>query len=374
MGRKVCILTTVHPPFDTRIFHKQAKTLVRAGYDVTLIAQHDKDEIVDGVKIIGLPKPRNRLSRIFGLTWRAFRLALKQRADVYHFHDPELIPLMFILGLLWRRPIIYDVHEDYVTSILQKRYLPRISRPLLAKFIGVLEDIATSKFTIILAERYYAERFPSGVTILNYQILYQDDKVVDSSLPDCVDAPRLLYTGSVSEDRGALIHASIPRFVPDVHVYIVGRCSSDLAIRLRDAAFPEHSRLHLDIDAIHVPYTRIRAYYAVRGWLAGLALFPPTHHYMRKELTKFFEYMAAGLPVIASNFPLWREIVEGNRCGICVDPLNPKEIAGAIEYLITHPEEARQMGENGRRAVEEKYNWEKEAIKLLQLYKELLSR
>jgi glycosyltransferase involved in cell wall biosynthesis len=87
---------------------------------------------------------------------------------------------------------------------------------------------------------------------------------------------------------------------------------------------------------------------------------------------KLFEYMAAGLPVVASNFPLWKEIVEGNRCGITVDPLDPKAIAQAIEYLLAHPEEARQMGENGRRAVEEKYNWEKEAEKLLALYKELV--
>ena len=73
-----------------------------------------------------------------------------------------------------------------------------------------------------------------------------------------------------------------------------------------------------------------------------------------------------------SNFSLWKGIVEGNRCGITVDPLGPKEIAQAIEYLLTHPEEARQMGENGRRAVEEKYNWEKETEKLLALYEELL--
>ena len=84
--------------------------------------------------------------------------------------------------------------------------------------------------------------------------------------------------------------------------------------------------------------------------------------------------MAAGLPVVASDFPLWKEIVEGNRCGITVDPLDPKAIARAIEYLLTHPEEARRMGENGRRAVEEKYNWGKEAEKLVRLYRNLLEQ
>jgi len=87
---------------------------------------------------------------------------------------------------------------------------------------------------------------------------------------------------------------------------------------------------------------------------------------------KIFEYMIAGLPVIASNFPLWKEIVEGNNCGICVNPLDPKEIANAIKYLIDHPDEARAMGENGRRSVLEKYNWEKESEKLIRLYEEIL--
>ena len=107
----VCILTSVHPAFDVRIYHKEAKTLVQAGYNVTLIAQNNKDEIVDGVNIIALPKPKNRFVRIFGLTWRVFCLALGQHAGVYHFHDPELIFIGVLLRLLGKK-VIYDVHED----------------------------------------------------------------------------------------------------------------------------------------------------------------------------------------------------------------------------------------------------------------------
>ena len=116
---KVCILTTVHQPFDTRIFYKEAKTLVQAGYDVTLIAQYNKNEIVDGVKIIALPKPKNRFVRIFGLTWRTFYLAFCQCANIYHFHDPELILICILLKLKGAK-IIYDVHEDYEQKVLSK--------------------------------------------------------------------------------------------------------------------------------------------------------------------------------------------------------------------------------------------------------------
>ena len=88
MAAKICILTTVHPPFDTRIFHKQAKTLAGAGYDVTLIAQHDRDESVEGIKILALPTPRNRLARILGLTWKIFRkgkkVSLSKELNLYH--------------------------------------------------------------------------------------------------------------------------------------------------------------------------------------------------------------------------------------------------------------------------------------------------
>jgi glycosyltransferase involved in cell wall biosynthesis len=83
---------------------------------------------------------------------------------------------------------------------------------------------------------------------------------------------------------------------------------------------------------------------------------------------KLFDYMLVGLPVIASDFPLYREVVEGSRCGLLVDPSKPQEISRAMEHLIEHPDEAERMGENGRRAVLEQYNWEKESTKLLGIY------
>ena len=121
-----------------------------------------------------------------------------------------------------------------------------------------------------------------------------------------------------------------------------------------------------------------------RGWLdrqgvktvlnesfAGLVTLHPIVNYLDALPVKMFEYMAAGLPVIASNFALWKQIIEGNQCGLCVDPLNPKAIAEAIDYLVTHPEEAEKMGLNGQRAVQELYNWGNEERKLIQLYESL---
>ena len=105
---------------------------------------------------------------------------------------------------------------------------------------------------------------------------------------------------------------------------------------------------------------------------AGIVTFLPEPNHINAQPNKMFEYMSAGLPVIASNFSLWREIIEGNQCGICVDPLNPKAIGDAIQYLVDNPQKAEQMGKNGRKAVEQKYNWSIEEKKLLTLYKHLL--
>ena len=119
MKNKVCILTSVHPPFDVRIFHKEAKSLVKAGYDVTLIAQHDKEEIVDGVKIVNLHKPRNRIERMTKTVWSAYRKAVQVDADIYHFHDPELMPIALRLRKRGKR-VIYDIHEDTRLQIILK--------------------------------------------------------------------------------------------------------------------------------------------------------------------------------------------------------------------------------------------------------------
>ena len=370
MSAKVCILTTVHPPFDTRIFHKEAKTLARAGYVVVLIAQHDKDEAVDGVKIIALPKPRNRLTRIFGLTWLAFRLALRQRAEIYHFHDPELLPIGVLLKLFTRAKVIYDVHEDVPKQILTKYWIPaRLRRPLAVVFNAFEKLLARALDAVVVAEEGIAEKFLrlKPVLVHNYPNL--------EMLPN--PSPRrkeegdkvLVYIGGITQLRGAFEMVRALEYLAHIdglRLHLIGKFAPPGLVQELQK-LPGYQRVRF-LGWLHPT----EVYEHLRGTDIGIVCLHPEPKYVTAWPVKLFEYMAAGLPVVASNFPLWREIVEGNRCGICVDPLNPKEIAQAIEYLITHPEEARKMGENGRRAVEEKYNWEKEGEKLLKLYEELV--
>src|SRR5699024_8475168 len=142
-----------------------------------------------------------------------------------------------------------------------------------------------------------------------------------------------LYTGNVSVDRGAFIHAQIPKIDPSVSVHFIGKCPGDLAKAMESIAETDADRLHIEgIDAF-IEREDIDAKYVERNWLAGLDLFPPTDHYMKKELTKFFEYMSAGIPIICSNFPMWKEFIGRYQCGIAVNPNNHEEVSEAIQYL-----------------------------------------
>jgi len=367
---KVVHITTVHPAFDTRIFHKEAKTLARAGYEVVLIAQHDGDEMVDGVKIVALPKPRNRFARIFGLTWRAFRLGLRERADVYHFHDPELLPIGALLKIFTRAKVIYDVHEDVPEQILTKQWVPApLRRPLAVVFNAAEKLLAQAMDAVVVATEGIAEKFARLKPIVIHN--YPDLGMLPNPSTRRGEGKEkvLVYVGGISKIRGAIeMVRALEHLNPawNVRLDLIGKLEPpELEHELR--ALPGYRRVRFlgwmqpeDVYA-HLAKADI-----------GLVCLHPEPRFMVAWPVKLFEYMAAGLPVVASNFPLWKEIVEGNRCGITVDPLDPKAIAQAIEYLLTHPEEARQMGENGRRAVEEKYNWGKEAGKLLTLYKELV--
>jgi glycosyltransferase involved in cell wall biosynthesis len=238
----------------------------------------------------------------------------------------------------------------------------------LAGLFAAAETQVTRPFHILLAEKYYQARFPDGTPILNYPLPSHFPPITAQANRNLA----LLYSGVVSADRGALVHSQVVTLLDDIEVYVVGRCPPQLARRMRRLAGEGAPRLHIEGEGSTVRYDRILQYYQQGRWLAGLSLFPPSPHYLHKELTKFFEYMGAGIPILCSNFPTWRTLVENTGAGLCVDPQDPAAIAQAISYLIRHPQEAERMSANGRRAFETRYNWEGEAAKLLDVYDHIL--
>lgn len=375
---KICHLTSVHPYNDARIFHKECISLANAGFDVTLIAPVDNRLFEQGVTVLPAGSWNNRYSRLLVTVPRLLFHALRKRARIYHIHDPELLTIAPLLRLSGAA-VVYDIHEDYVTSIPQKSYIPKALGKPLAQLVGNLESFFSLWCQKVIAEKYYRERFPVATAVLNYPLLFEnkDDSVkVDLSQFD----PQwdwLLYTGNVTPDRGALNHLQFLAASKNSALAYIGRCPTAFAEAIyaeADRKSIQRSRIRIiGVDSFVSP--EIIAGYTHRGkWLAGLALFPETQHYAKKELTKFFEYMSAGLPVIASNFPAWKSVIEENNCGFCLSPQDLQGISQAVARLQGDPELARNLGVNGKKSVSSKYHWETQAGKLVGLYKDILEK
>ena len=371
---KVCILTSVHSAFDTRIFHKEAKTLVKAGYDVTLIAQHDKDEVVDGIKIIALSKPKNRFLRIFLLTRKIYKIAFRQKSNIYHFHDPELVFAGILLKIFTKARVIYDVHEDVARQILSKYYLPGISRKLISILFNWFEKLISRKFNcIITATPDIKENFKNHnvIDIKNYMLVTSSEFSEKNTFPKNKNYYSLIYVGGLERIRGIKEIIQSLKFI-----------NPKYNVKLKIAGRFFDKRFEKEIESLtkgsEVEFLGRISFEEVIRELSnadiGLVCLHPLRRFLTSLPVKIFEYMSAGLPVIASDFPLWRETIEDNNCGLTVPPLNPREIAKAIEYLIEHPDNAKKFGENGRKAVFEQYNWEIEKERLLTTYKKLTKK
>ena len=361
---KICHISTVHSLYDTRIFLKECKTLAKSGYKVYYIVTHFCDEKIDGVNVISLPEIKGRLNRMIKKTMLAYKKALEINAEIYHIHDPELIPIALKLKKLGKK-VIYDVHEDVPRDILSKEYIPKKLRPIISNVFEIFEKFASKKFDyIIAATPYIRDRFLKlgckTIDIQNMPLLSEFTNIVHDwgSKENAV-----CYVGGINRIRGIYEMIEAIKILSGVKLYLAGSVEMKEEKEIIDNFYNVVFLGHLTRNEMRKLFSKVKA---------GLVLFHPEENHINSQPNKLFEYMSAGIPVIASNFPLWRDIVEGNNCGICVNPLNPVEISEAIRYLLENPKEAKKMGENGRKAVLEKYNWEKESEKLLYVYEKVL--
>ncbi|MCU1253298.1 MAG: glycosyl transferase family 1 [Edaphobacter sp.] len=357
---------STYPADDIRIFQKACRSEVGEGYKVTQIVCHDHDETVDGVKIRAMSTSKGRLSRMTTLSWRMYREAKRQDADIYQFHHPDLIPAGLLLKLSGNK-VIYDTREFYPDKILSMRWIPAKLRSIISTAFRVYERMTSTVWDhVLVADRYSAKAF-SGLPISvvpNYPLLTPVERRAKGQRKKY----KLIYVGGLSQERGLLVMLKIAELLRDqnVELELMGMCP-----------FPEDERR---IRAVpNVRYLGNQNLQAVYQHIAeadlGLLLLQPVpaYFYAGENTLKLFEYMWCGIPLVSSDFPNLRQIIEAAQCGICIEPRNPERIAVAIMDLLDQPKLRQEMGVNGRDAVLEAYNWPAASKVLSQVYKNVLS-
>lgn len=380
--KKVCHFSSVHPGLDIRIYRKQCVSLAQAGFDVHLVIGASNAQIAEaagaGVTLHALaPLAGGRLRRMVAQGYRCYRAAKTLDADVYHFHDPELIPYGLLLS--WQgRKVIYDLHEDLRADIHSKQWIPWLLRRVIGAVARGVEHFAARRFAALVAATPYIgalfEHSAARVAVIhNYPTINElaaapvtATTAATAATATTIKRDSVCYVGAINEMRGIryIIHAL--EIVP-VRLLLAGVFDPpSLRTELKAYRGWRQVEEYGFVDRQQVADIMARS-------LCGLVTLKPEPNFINALPIKLFEYMSAGLPVIASDFPLWRGIVDDAGCGICVDPENPNAIAKAINYLLTHPEQAEAMGSNGRRAAENKYRWDREGAKLVALYSDLLA-
>lgn len=365
-GERLVHLSSVHHSDDVRIYHKEIKSLLKYGANVSFVVPVKRGS-ESGV-IVEVSFPETRICRMTKTMYSIFIASLKERAVLYHFHDPELIIVALLLKFLGKK-IIYDVHEDLPRQILNKHWLPRWSRWFLSACAEVAERTSTVFCDgIITATPTIARRFPAKKTqvVCNY--------------PDPNEFSTIDLSNYQLRDYDAIYIGGLAR-VRGIYEMVVALEKLDDRFQLTMAGNFTDKCLEGPVRSLNT-WGRVN----FKGWQSrlqivellgrsrvGLVLLHPIDNYLDSYPIKLFEYMAAGIPVIASNFPLWSKIVNDAECGLLVDPLDVDAIAKAITWIFDNPDKAEVMGQNGRNAVMEKYNWRHEEHKLNSFYKMILN-
>jgi glycosyltransferase involved in cell wall biosynthesis len=361
-------ISTVHPSNDIRIFHKIIKTLCENGVCVRQICSQSKyfeETNFKNLEVLQLKIPRSRILRILVSNFLVISHTIFTSADFYHIHDPELVFSGFLLAITGKK-IVYDMHEDLPRQVFHKAWIPKILRSGLSWFLELVERLAANVFhAVIVAEPVIAKRFATHQNVFLVQNFPLKDEF-DGIEHQITSNNILVYLGSIAEVRGIFEMISIVQQVNqrfNSKLLFAGNFSDE---RLKEKI------LNLPDYGQRFEYLGILDRKAVTELLTtasiGLALLHPTPKYKEAWPTKLFEYMYAQLPVLASDFPLWNDIVSDADCGFTVNPFDISRSVQLIESIFDDELLARRFGSNGRISVIKKYTWDSQIPVFLQVF------
>lgn len=354
-----CFLSCLCSRYDVLIFVRQARSLVAAGFKVTcIVCDTEADEIVDGVEIVSTGYvPNNRLDRFLHSRKVLIEAARKVNADIYQISDPELISLAPWFHRM-KKKVVFNMREYYPDLIQKKHYIPKILRSLTSDFYGLMMKRYLKCFdAVFIVTDWVLERIKKDYglnnchLLTNFPIVHTDFHL--SYEEYCRRGDVLNYEGTVYvSSRQELVFQALEK-LPQVH-YLMAGVIDETYGWIKDLPYWKNVEF---IDGFHPD--------ELQSILSRASIANVFKDFAPRDgslgVLKIFESMEAGLPVLLADVPLYRKINEKYHCGICVNPNDVQDIEQAIRYLVEHKEAAYQMGQNGRRAVIEEFNWAKQA-------------
>jgi len=366
---KVAHLSTAHGRRDIRIYLKECRSIAsNESYDVHyFVADGLGDEFIGGIIIHDIGKSGGRFKRMLLRPWKMLGAARNIKAQIYHLHDPELLLIALFLQI-GGGVVIYDSHEDTPRSLLSREWIPAWIRPSLSKIFERFEDFVVNRISGVIGatpsiEKRFHKINQDSEVINNYPLVDE----IGKELVRLNYSRNVCYFGAISKIRGI---EEMVRSLEHVNAkLILAGVFEDAQLENKVRSFAGWSKVDFRGLVSRSDTQKIMAESTV-----GLVLYHPEPNHIDAQPNKMFEYLAAGMPVIASNFLAWTEFIEGNNFGVCVDPLNHVEIARVINELISNPNRLSSISSNGRIAIQEKYNWNIEEKKLLIFYSRLLNK
>ena len=364
--QKVIHVTSGHGAFDSRIFVKECCSLAKAGFETHLVIPGSENGLLSGVNVHGVStKWRTRWERFTSTGKAVIDRAIELDGDVYHLHDPTLLPFARTLKKLGKK-VIYDSHEDFPLQTLSKEFIPAGLRYMASIGVRHFENFFARYIdAVVTATPSISLRFQSfGVDVVNvnnFPIIEELFAPADVSWESRQQA--VCYIGGIARIRGIFEMVQAMEKINGI-LYLAGTMPAEIRKDVEATSGWSHIE-----EMGFVGRERVRK--ILEKSRAGLVLLHPVPNYIESLPIKMFEYMSAGLPVICSDFSFWRKIVQQNHCGLCVDPRKPKEISDAISFILSEPEKAEKMGKAGLEIVRKHYNWQSEEQKLIQLYRKV---
>ena len=368
---RIVHLSSCHSADDNRIF-KMCRSIASAGHEVSFVVPAERDEFIDGVAIKAVPVPASLWKRLVFCTWQVFRRAAKERADIYHFHDPELIFAGLALRYLQRSEVLYDIHENMPDQILCRQSIPVGLRKWVASACDLVERYAGKRYSgLVTANEDISERFRAVndrvIEIHNYAEKDEFNSTDDQATRFASGI--IFHSGASDRTAFPAVLKALSLIPKELSFQLLATGNAPAATR---SAIEMTQQQGCENVKVVGPLPREEMVSWMLKSAVSLVLYSEERNHASIRANRFYESLAAAMPVIVPNFHEWREAVESIGCGIAVDPADPRAIAEATAHLLKNPAEAAEMGRRGQQAFRRCFSWEHETEKLLRLYQQIM--